>query len=378
VEVSVVRLVVTTVLPLLGLSACNGILDGDPSVDGLRLVTDSKSSTLNQQGLALANFEVDVQAGDAALLLTFQPDAPYVAYVHAAYDPSGAKVFDAESSWDTTRSKTAAGYPSSWASFNWPILGTDGAVQPGLWTFEVGVLDSEYYYVQGVQVTLDGQLKSDPNFNNGGLLVNIVYAGTAAQDNQLKTAMEGATAYWGDLYGQVGIDVAFEYFEYSEGALRAVGQGNEDDYVAIAESTSMRSVNVVVVPSIVGGDQLYGIAGGIPGPLIATGTSGVTVSALNNSGSDMVFDDDEIGLLGETIAHEAGHYTGLFHPVEGTYDTWDAVTDTPECNGESNCANVLGDNLMYPYPICTQQGCSPQDVVTTGQGEVSNRYVGVE
>lgn len=51
-------------------------------------------------------------------------------------------------------------------------------------------------------------------------------------------------------------------------------------------------------------------------------------------------------LMGETIAHEAGHWLGLFHLVENGYHTTatiytrDAISETPRCTGNpTNLAN---------------------------------------
>jgi len=82
--------------------------------------------------------------------------------------------------------------------------------------------------------------------------------------------------------------------------------------------------------------------------------------------------------MGETMAHEGGHYLGLFHPVEFSYDDWDAISDTPECASETDCDETLGTNLMYPYPVCDYYytSCVKQDQLTDGQTGVWQRYIG--
>jgi hypothetical protein len=44
----------------------------------------------------------------------------------------------------------------------------------------------------------------------------------------------------------------------------------------------------------------------------------------------------------------------------------------------TTCENNLGDNLMYPYPICAGARCTRQDQLTEDQQGVAHRYLGVD
>ncbi len=66
------------------------------------------------------------------------------------------------------------------------------------------------------------------------------------------------------------------------------------------------------------------------------------------AGSDGLFDDAEVEQLGITLAHEVGHYLGLMHPVEETWDEYDALDDTPFCTDTRSCDHDLATNLMFP------------------------------
>ena len=75
------------------------------------------------------------------------------------------------------------------------------------------------------------------------------------------------------------------------------------------------------------------------------------------------------------LAHEIGHYMGLYHPVEASYNYWDALEDTVECGTWNACETQLGNNLMFPYPIC-YGACELQTEITSDQMGVLQRYTG--
>jgi len=101
-------------------------------------------------------------------------------------------------------------------------------------------------------------------------------------------------------------------------------------------------------------DTALGVAGGIPGPMGANGTpmSGLVlaVDLLTDPGSPVGVD--------EVMAHEVGHYLGLFHTSEGDGTVLDPLPDTPACGIENDadgdgtvfafeCEGLGADNLMF-------------------------------
>lgn len=122
-----------------------------------------------------------------------------------------------------------------------------------------------------------------------------------------------------------------------------------------------------------------GLSGGAPGPALVQGTrhSGV---AIRTFGSLANLTDDVARLQGNTMAHEAAHFLGLFHTTESN-GSHDPLSDTPECpigndannNGlldASECSNFDANNLMF------YEGGSlglAQDQLTDEQRLVLNR-----
>ncbi len=357
---------------LLVLAACDPL--GEGSEDGLRTLSGEVISA--HDGLVQVDVDVD---GEDKLLLTLTAEEDYKVFVHELRDPDGQVLVDAETLWETPERSISGGvYPFPTASLAWPITGNSEPLRQGRYTATLGVVDAEYYYMRSVWVEVYAQLAQDSQLGRGDLAVNLVLAGSAAQDEELIRATEEASVIWEDLYATVGVQTHFDWWEYPEGELPGPGLGRGADYQAIAASTPLRSVNVVIVAEMVDGEGIYGMAGGIPGPLVPSDRSAVVVSAITNSGPDLIFNEKETVLYAETMAHEVGHFLGLFHPVEVSYDAWDALPDTPECSERSTCEDLLGANLMFPYPVCGPVGCTLQDELTDLQGSVFHRYAGVE
>ena len=90
-------------------------------------------------------------------------------------------------------------------------------------------------------------------------------------------------------------------------------------------------------------EGVLGVAAGTPGPngVPETAGSGVII------GVDSHLDGEGVAvltnLLGETLAHEAGHQLGLFHTSEAEGTAHDPIADTPECSAAND---VDGDGEL--------------------------------
>lgn len=319
----------------------------------------------------------EVEEEHSALLFSADAEAPFGTFVATLTDPSGAVLLDAVAMKEEPYSLSGAQYADTASHLNWPILAEHGSLTPGTWEIEVGPLDGEFNLKRGVEVLGSLTLKSDDDHASGTLDATVVYGGGADQDAELVRATEAAVVVWQGLYATYGITVNVNYAVY-DGQLADAPRGADGDaYTEIAASLPLGTLAVVVLPDFANWDGIYGLTGGIPGPLVATDRSAVSLSGLVNSGPDLLFNDEEIRIFGETMAHEVGHYMGGFHPVEQNWDNWDLVRDTVECADEAGCVGAFRDNLLFPYPVCGPSVCVPQTELTPGQAVVWQNYTGV-
>jgi len=355
---------------LLWLAACAGSGSVvESTTDGLR----HRRSEHAASGSGRVVVAVPVEEGEHSMLLTAQVDGASTVHVRTVQDPSGTVVLDSTLWEASTRSRSSALSPSGLVTLNWPLAPADAPLVPGRWDVLLGRIEGTAYGPGPVSV--DVHLAADPDFDAGALEVVLVYTGGLGADAALRDAMRGATERWAVLLDAVGIAVTFTPLEWGQRAPTAL-PGDDDSYLPIADAVGTRALAVVLVDALPG--TAMGVSGGVPGPLVGTAHSAVAVSVQAAAGPDGVIDPAEEALLAETLAHESGHYLGLFHPVEASFAAWDALRDTPGCAGQADCELSLGHNLMFPYPVCDDQtGCLPQEALTADQAGVLHRNTAV-
>lgn len=357
---------------LMGLVGCGGWEVAEE--DGLRILRKVQKS--DHTGYVTVKF--DVEEGESHLLVTAQPELGYEAFVDTLYGPGRSPLFYAGDYWDSRRSRTNAIFAGVAPVFGMPSLPGDEALEPGAYELKVGVVDPTGKFSSGVKLSLAASMKEDRDLDTGELLVNLVYAGGVDDDAAFMGGMETVIEKWVELYEQTGVSLEVSESNWSDGSLEPPSVGSEIDYIAISAESSFRTIDVVIVPEIAVWDDLYGLAGHIPGSLESSPSAAVIASASMALGTNGTYDPGEKRLFAETLAHETGHYLGLFHPVEISWDEWDALDDTEECSTESGCLEAMKDNLMFAFPYCDSSGCIPQTLLTEEQGIVMNMYVGVD
>lgn len=252
----------------------------------------------------------------------------------------------------------------------YPTREADEDVVPGTYSQALGIGRNSNGNIVGLSSAFTGEViaKNDPNLNAGTLRVNVFYFGTEAQKGSTKTAVDTAIGIWRDIYrNSRAISLDVREFDISGTGILPLPPIGSTFYLdnITAANVPQDAVNVFLGEDIsadgttIPGNPLgaFGVAPTIPGAAVPTTRSAVAVSLIEHEMGDGVFDNDETALLGETLAHEVGHYLGLFHPVEfdfltGTFSEGDSLSDTINCTTSGECvAQGTAENNMFPTPV---------------------------
>jgi len=338
---------------------------------------DSYSTgVITNKGIATAEVEIDPDA--STFLITAEAwDTEAMLAVETIRRPNGSVTFDWMDWYHEDTYLMAGVWPRAKdVVVNWPVRAEDPPLTGGMWEISFAAVNSAYKYMDNVEIELNIQTKADDDFQDGTVNVVIAYAEGITTMPDVVEGIELGVERWREVWAPHGLTLTERYIEANiDKDMAFVGDG-DDSFNHISQQIEDDEVLMIVGESIDGQQQYYGVAGNIPGSLLGSPRSAVQISWLANSGLDGNFSEDDIRLMGETMAHEMGHYMGLFHPVEIEFNAWDAASDTPECRTMNTCESQLGDNLMYPYPLCLGSSCIAQEEITNIQAGIAHRYTG--
>ncbi len=210
----------------------------------------------------------------------------------------------------------------------------------------------------GVRVKVMAKTISDEVPDTGVMDLNIYFTGsngwtaeTAQNDPSFAAMLQQVDA----LYDQVGVDLGEITYNDAPSNLQVIqdhssGSGDLSQlFASSADAPLEHGLNLFFVHELRSPfGEILGIAGGIPGPVLkhGTGRSGVAVatSSVGTPGAPS---------LAHTVAHELGHYLGLFHTSEyfsmGGTPEHDPLPDTPP-NDTSYLMHASGEgNNMSPW-----------------------------
>ena len=179
--------------------------------------------------------------------------------------------------------------------------------------------------------------------------VNLVFVGpdgldaaTAIDDENFQEALAVFESEWGsgNLTPQYNyIDFAGDKAKYTVVEVSDTEAVEFNDLLRTAKPGNTRTMTFFFVEEIAntssGGATILGLSAGPPGAPATNGTSksGVVVSAIDY--------DSAPADVGKIMAHEGGHFLGLYHTTEKDGARHDLLGDTPECDA-SNDANGNG------------------------------------
>ena len=327
--------------------------------------------TTNKDGLL--DVQIPVSTEDAFMVMA---KSEHLLVLKELYSPEGTLVLSRDDWKDSDMSLSAAMILSnSDLAFSWPIRSEDIPLSQGDWRVRLACYDAQGYPSPDTDITVQSQLKEDPDFSLGTLKVRILSSDLVGPDVQ--ESIELAVQGWIDMWADFGITLSIRYDVGFSEPLPPVYLGDDRIESVHAESEEGELL-IIVGETIQDAEGVLGFAGSVPGSYFPSPRSAVVISWLTNAGSDGIFSQAELQLFSETLAHEAGHYLGLFHPVEIDYDRWDALADTEDCIDQSSCHATLQNNLMFPYPVCSSSGCVQQNELSADQISVLHRYIGVQ
>ncbi|MDF2698080.1 MAG: hypothetical protein K0S65_6463, partial [Labilithrix sp.] len=210
---------------------------------------------------------------------------------------------------------------------------SDGLPKPGL-------LDLAVYIPDGVQ--LDGEPLTTANAATNGALAKRLDAFDAKLE-----------AYWGIRLGRrqyAAIDARYLHV-------------SEDDEFGAGKATTVagRVMHLIVSEE---NDMFWASSAGLPAPVATPGTriSHVILASKWRSKTPDQYDANA-AQEGNVLAHEAGHYFGLFHTTEKTGTDFDPLSDTPQCDptilaaGRTGCPDFT--NVMFGGGSVTATITSP-------------------
>ncbi len=363
----------------------DGIIDDDGTTlpDGPISVDSLGSETLSSDGVEVT---LDIRAGAASFALVAQSTGSTSELILAetVTTPSGEIVFDFENDISINRTDATNGLYTM-------LVPTNPAVTPeeGEWVVKLRSGSAE------VDVDLSLVMKTEPATDRL-LDLNLYFVGLDGMDAASAETDEGFQAILGSIssiFNGANVSIrAISYNDITGGDADTYGVIDSDEEIAgmyqLAGESSEQALNVYFVNDIAlgaGGLSVLGLAGGVPGPPVLQGTrrSGVTVNmgsylAVLPDGDQMMI-DEATAELEIIMAHESGHFLGLYHTVErnglalpdGEITGEDPLSDTTTCPDTADadmdgllspaeCAADGADNLMFWSPANDSRALTAQ------------------
>jgi len=363
-------------------ATCN--LEMTSTVDGFRRYTCE--GTLNANGLKV---KIPIEPTDGSFLVAL--NATENIAVDTLTSPNNDELIQAVEWYQSAQRYSNGILPVSPETvFNYPVQSDDAPLSEGTYLANIIAIDDEGFLLQDIDASVTVHVSDDTDFNEGSIPIRVLFTQESATNTTIQNAMQNALSHARSFLTPRGISPQYttetgDYLSQLNTVPDPISDTNST-FLPLREVVEEGEILLVVVDQINLDNTdtaLHGIAGGIPGSLTDGNRGVILVSWVSHAGGDAVFSENEISLFGETVAHEVGHYLGLYHPIDDSvglqenFDLYDNLSDTPECTSTAECEPLIGNNLMFPYPICFSNSCIAQDTLSNEQVDVLQRYTGV-
>ena len=318
------------------------------------------TQTNEGDGYLSGSFEVPSN-GISFMLGTFMDNNSVVGF-YSLTDPDGTNILSSSSALYNFSSGRTGGY--GFASVLVPHT-TNFSAKAGTWTFK-------NYANERVKLTLrTGSTPSTATF-----IVQPYITGTTWTANDIASAL----FVMSNIYSNNGITLSVkDTITISESQYATVSSSFIDSTTsALVSQGSDETVNLFFVEDQPSSEtSILGVSAGIPGTMsIASSWNGV-INYLSAHATGSTLNSQ---LLGETVAHEMGHWLGLFHTTEAAGASFDPLSDTAQCpsslDGDNDgkvyaeeCDGYGADNLMFwtTWSTSSQAAGKTQENLSTEQ-----------
>jgi hypothetical protein len=206
--------------------------------------------------------------------------------------------------------------------------------EPGEWRFILGTLESNLTKLNFSNMDLELALRSGPKPNNSTafptrLKVQPYLTATTVDSADLAFVLTElqTLAAANNLQLQTEPTIVIEDPRFNE----VSSDFNNAETAALVSMGAADSINLFFLESFagIGGSGLVGISGGLPGTMgIQSKYNGVLVNATATLSSNLARYRKSTA---EFSLHEIGHFIGLYHTTEQSFESNDILLDTPAC-----------------------------------------------